>query len=574
MSSRPPAVQTAHRRTRSWALALAGSVLLALAPACGRPASGAPAVRADGVRRLVLFYTAEVHGAVEPCGCTSDPLGDISRLAALVTEARRTGAGVGLVDAGGLLYPEGKPGAKERPSADVRAAFLATQFEKMGLLGAALGETDTLAGAPGVKPARLASNVTGAGAAIRAPRVETVGGVKVGVVGVAAAETAALLGARAGDPVEAARRDTAELRRQGAEVVVLLAAVDKNVARRVARDAGADVVVLGKRVGAGMPRLERVGSAFVVAPADELQRVGKLEVVLRPGSAPAVLQDAGGREAMRLRKEELDRALDRLRVDLASWTAKPAGSSSAGDPAFVATKRREFAELQGERARLDTPWAPPSSGSYLVNELVPLRRSLRRDATVAAAMKKLDQQIAALNLKQASPPPPPEPGRAYYVGTAQCAGCHKSAMTFWKQTVHAHAWKTLVDGGKQADYKCVSCHVTGYGQVGGSTLGFTKKLESVQCETCHGPGSIHVAAEGNEEPSSVKRDTPETVCLGCHTEQHSDTFKYEPYLRDIVGPGHGAKRREALGPGETGHQLRSAALAKAKQAGAAQAKKM
>ena len=138
--------------------------------------------------------------------------------------------------------------------------------------------------------------------------------------------------------------------------------------------------------------------------------------------------------------------------------------------------------------------------------------------------------------------------------------------------MHAHAWKTLVQGGKQADYKCVGCHVTGFGQVGGSSLGFTKKLESVQCETCHGPGSAHVAGEGNEEPLAIKRDTPETVCLGCHTEQHSDTFKYEPYLRDIVGPGHGPARRQKLGAGVTGHDLRSRALAQAKFAGAAQVK--
>jgi hypothetical protein len=68
---------------------------------------------------------------------------------------------------------------------------------------------------------------------------------------------------------------------------------------------------------------------------------------------------------------------------------------------------------------------------------------------------------------------------------------------------------------------------------------------------------------------AIKRDVPETVCLGCHTEQHSDTFQFEPYLRDIVGPGHGQKRRKVLGPGTTGHDLRSAALARAKSSGQA-----
>ena len=83
--------------------------------------------------------------------------------------------------------------------------------------------------------------------------------------------------------------------------------------------------------------------------------------------------------------------------------------------------------------------------------MVPLRRSLRRDNAVVTAMKKLDRQIATLNLKQAVPPPPFEPGRAHYVGSAKCVSCHKSATTFWKQTVHAHAWKEMFDAFLRAD---------------------------------------------------------------------------------------------------------------------------
>ena len=113
--------------------------------------------------------------------------------------------------------------------------------------------------------------------------------------------------------------------------------------------------------------------------------------------------------------------------------------------------------------------------------------------------------------------------------------------------MHASAWKTLVDGGKQDDYKCIGCHVTGYGQVGGSSLGHTERLRDVQCEICHGPGSIHVAEKGLEEPPAVHRETPASTCTACHTEQHSDTFQYEAYLRDILGPGHGARRAQEAG---------------------------
>jgi len=539
--------------------------------------AGRPAGAAGGERRVILFYSAEVHGTVEPCGCTSDPLGDISRLATVMADARRTGARVGLVDAGGLLYPEGSLSAKERPSAELRAAFLAREMDRLGLVGAGLAETDLSPGAEPaqaqarLRPKRLASNIAGAGDAVRSPVLQKLGAVTVGVLGVAEPAVAQALGGKATDMTQAVQRDAGELRKRGAEVVVLLAPVDKNTARKLARDANVDVVVLGKRVGKGMARAERVGRALLVAPADELQRVGRLEIVLRGAAAAGTaveLADAGGPDAIKLRREELSRSIERLQANLQSWTAAggAAGTADGTDGQFVAAKKHELADLQAEQAKLSAPWSPPAAGSYVVNTLIPLRRSLRRDATVASTMKSLDKAIAASNLKQATPPPPAEPGRASYVGMARCAGCHKAAVTFWNHTVHAQAWKTLVEGGKQADYKCVSCHVTGFGQVGGSSLGFTKKLESVQCEVCHGPGSLHVLGEGNEQPLAIKRDTPETVCLGCHTEQHSDTFSYVPYLRDIVGPGHDAKRRQDLGPGKTGHELRSAALAQAKLA--------
>jgi hypothetical protein len=189
-------------------------------------------------------------------------------------------------------------------------------------------------------------------------------------------------------------------------------------------------------------------------------------------------------------------------------------------------------------------------------------------------MLKLDGDIGRLNLRAAAPPPPSEPGRPYFVGMDKCASCHKGAAAFWSKTVHARAWQTLVEGGKSADYRCVSCHVTGYGQVGGSSLGHARKLENVQCENCHGPGSAHVAAKGLEEPASVHREVPATTCTACHNEHHSDTFNYEAYLRDILGPGHGAEARKRLGNGPTGHELRAAAVARGKVAGEAQLKKM
>lgn len=526
----------------------------------------APQTRQATERRAVILYTAETHGTLEPCGCTSDPLGDFARVTALVRREAGGKKSAVLVDAGGFLFPTGEIAPARQAAARLRAKFLAEQMVKLPFGGMALGISDLALGNDAVAPKRLAANLESAPfvkACIEPSRIVEVGRIRIGVAGVVEPETAARAGLKARDPAEAARAEVARLRADGAEVVILLAPFERPAARALARTAGADFVVVGKNVGAGMARAESVGQATLVAPADELQRVGRLEIVLRGNDsrqASAPLPDAGGAAQSKARRAELDEQLTQLERNLARWQ-----SDKSSDPAFLAAKIRERDELREERRKLgDGAWQPPTTGSYFVNTLIPIRRSLPRDPTLSADMRKLDRAVGEANLRTAEPPVPAEPGRAFYVGDKNCVSCHKPAARFWKKTVHAQAWKTLVEVGKEAHDDCVSCHVTGYGEVGGTSLGHTRGLQDVQCEVCHGPGSIHVEKKGKETPFAGRLQTPESVCVHCHNEKHSDTFQYQAYLRDVLGPGHGEDARDKLGDGPTGKSLRRAAEARAK----------
>ena len=514
-------------------------------------------------RRVVIFYTAEAHGKLEPCGCTSDPLGDFARVTALVrSTAGRTKSAI-LVDAGNLVYAEAEASPKMLPVAELRSRFIADEITKLPFGGSALGESDCLHGKDNVMPKRLAVNLPPSGFT-ETSRLLDVGGVRIGVLGIADPAAAAKLGFAADDPSETSKREVVRLRAAGAEIVLLLAPVERPIARSLARTTGADFVVVGKNVGQGTATAEVAGSGYIVSPADEMQRVGRLEIVLRgmrKTPTPEPLLDGGSAEQQKLHLVDLDRRLQRLDADLAQWRAE-----ATSDRAFVAGKERERENLASERARLAArPWQAPTSGSYFVNSLIPIRRTLPRDPALAASMHKLDRAIGAASLRMAEPPPPAEPGRAFYVGQDKCVSCHKPAARQWKHTIHAQAWKTLVDVSKEAHEDCVSCHVTGYGEVGGSSLGYTRGLQNVQCETCHGPGSIHVEKRGKESPLAVITKTPESVCVRCHNEKHSDTFEYKAYLRDVLGAGHGELARDDLGDGPTGHSLRHAAEVKARR---------
>jgi hypothetical protein len=192
-------------------------------------------------------------------------------------------------------------------------------------------------------------------------------------------------------------------------------------------------------------------------------------------------------------------------------------------------------------------------------------RRLPCDPEIVARKRALDTAIATANLAgAAAEPPTPAPGKPGFAGIEECGFCHKAAVDFWKKTRHASAWETLEEAGKQANRDCVGCHVTGWQEPGGATLARNEALRDVQCETCHGPASLHVDADGKERPRSVTLAPEADLCATrCHTPEHSDTFQLEAYLRDVTGPGHGERLRKALGAGPTGHELRSAALAKA-----------
>jgi hypothetical protein len=538
-----------------WLLVLAAAAAAGCTSSNGKPKSAGGS--GDG-ERLVLFATTEVKGQLEPCGCNSDPMGDISRIVKLVADARAGGQPVVVVDAGSLLYPRDMSGdvAPEDQQFLLRGELLAKIYGEKLHAAVGLGPFDM--GKGPVAPARLAANVAPGGVVTRAePQVVQAGKVKVGVFGVAA--PSAVKGAT--DPAAAATAAIAQLRKEGAEVVVALAHMQKKDARKLAGDVkGIDFLIVGQNAPSEPGKVsdvaDQVGSTWLVQPANRGQVVSRLEIAVRGGGGP--FSDAIGPARVPI----LEARLADARAELAKFE-----KDSSADADFVRLKRGEVVTLEKDLAGLrGSPLRLPASGSWFTLEQVRIKRKLACDPETQAAKKAVDKQVGQANLEAArkkGPQPKPPRGTAGYVGMEECGFCHKDAVAFWKETVHARAWKTLVDDGKDLDYDCVKCHVTGWEQPGGSNLAFNESLRDVQCEVCHGPGSLHVAADGKEKKSSLVRATPEDVCIRCHNKEHSDTFEYKAYLRDVTGKGHGEAFRATLGEGPVGHKLRAAALEKA-----------
>lgn len=555
------------------------AALGSLTSACRQPGSpavlpatapAAPAAPTSGSTALNLWFATRVQNTTEPCGCTSEPLGDVSRVVALL---RANGARSMLLDAGGLRYKPTPLPAEKQPQARLKADFLEATWRELGaVLMLQPADLQGAQGAGELTP-RLATNVEGL-PSDRQLRyvVRELDGVRIGIMGLADPNSAWPGGLRVSDPLPAATRALEELRAQQVAITIALTGLPRDATRRLARRLPTlDIAVAGgdDSLAEGVARPELVGKTLLIVPASEAQRLVRVQLQRGPsGSVGTTLRPTENQR--RERADQLRAEEAQLVARLAALQANPAAEAD-----FVRATQTELASTRSELATLSQP-LPPSSEPHLLAELIAIGRGLPRDPAVAQGMQALDRRIGEANLAAVGKPAAALAGQPSYVGVAGCVGSchfHDDAVAFWQKTRHGQAFSTLVRAGKELSYDCVGCHAVGFDEPGGSNLrtliawqraamGAPPKdspdLRDVGCEVCHGPGSAHAAAP-SKNPIGTRKPVQDR-CLVCHTKDHSDTFDWLPYLRDILGDGHGAERRASLPPGPTGHELRSAAL--------------
>jgi hypothetical protein len=127
------------------------------------------------------------------------------------------------------------------------------------------------------------------------------------------------------------------------------------------------------------------------------------------------------------------------------------------------------------------------------------------------------------------------PGAAepQFVGHSKCKVCHLSEHKVWMASAHAKALEVLKPEDRSKP-ECLACHTTGHGKPAAPGA----DLAGVQCESCHGPGSLYKAASvmnkakyqadraaAHKASVDLGLITPtEQTCTSCHNSK-SPTFK-------------------------------------------------
>jgi hypothetical protein len=199
--------------------------------------------------------------------------------------------------------------------------------------------------------------------------------------------------------------------------------------------------------------------------------------------------------------------------------------------------------------------------------------------------------------------------KVVFVGSDRCKGCHTHQMEcgIWEAVIpgskkkhsHAKAFEALEKAAKkpslrQFDPECVVCHTIGYGFKSGYFGEKESTLKNVGCESCHGPGSLHVSAQDNQtylpalSPWKLNKDgkydknavlpsadklqkgfnalAPDEqrifknvneLCQKCHDTDNDPTFKFETFWpriqhgrgkKPVVPPQPAAQNNNAAGP--------------------------
>jgi hypothetical protein len=498
----------------------------------------APSTSAEvGPPTARIYLVTDLAGALEPCGCTKDQLGGLDHFGAWVKHEQQHAPNAVVLSAGPLFFMDDKLEGDRADQDRIKAQTIARVLKGLGFAAFAPGLNDWDDGGPALS--KLADGSGGAmlladGKAV----VRDVGGLKVGFVG---------YGQSRGDeanrpsPQDGVRRGVEDAKRQGAQALVALAAVGRGEAKRIA-DAVPELtaVVVGSPKSAGeanttAPQGEQVGDVLIVQAANHLQSVAVLDLYVREPLAAGRLvkfADGTGLELSR-KREEIARRIDDLHVKIAAWERDPSVA-----PRDVAARRQELADLESQREALDVR-PPPAKGSFFRYGVKEMRVALGQDPAVMADLSSYYKAVDDHNRVAFADrvPREPAPDQARYVGVDACTTCHPGPRAVWNGTSHSHAYATLADQYKEFNLECVSCHVTGYEQPGGSTVTHVDKLKDVQCEVCHGPGSKHVANPADR--SRIIAHPDPSRCLDCHHPPHVEQFDPATKMREILGPGHG-----------------------------------
>jgi hypothetical protein len=441
---------------------------------------------------LVLFYSADIHGNLEVCGCPIHPLGGVARRMGYINAFHRRSpeAAIVMADVGRIFADEKQEGSDElRPDARLMNDWIVRANDLMNLEIVNLSYRD-LPYAGGLllpdaklKPERSALvsanvKVTDGTRENASPYIiKTVTGkrlklpLRIAFIGLSDLPPDEFKGQVEAsgfvihDPLAAAKAALAEVYDK-ADVTVIVGYLKRGTAMKLAQqNPDLDLIINSDGSGVTLDPLQ-INNTLIVYANKETKHLGELRFYT---------DEEGVIDRFTNRYVELDEIIPDD-PQLAKMTKQA---------------RREIGDLQTRMAEAEA------------------------------------EKVAARIAKEGEPKSP-------YVTAETCGKCHVAEYKQWQNTRHAQAFAGLEKRQRPYDAACVGCHSVGYQQQGFINIKATPKFANVQCDSCHGPGAEHSA-----NPVKGKYPTPAAPasCMACHDRDNSPDFVFAKYW-PVVGHGN------------------------------------
>lgn len=437
---------------------------------------------------MVLFYSADIHGNLEVCGCPIHPLGGVARRMGYINAFRKRSpeAAIVMADVGRIFADETNGDSNElRPDARVMNDWIVRANEVMNLeivnlsyrdlpyAGTLLQpDTATPEHPKPEKSALLSANVkvTDNWRENPAPYlIKTVTGrrlklpVRIAFIGLSDLppenfkERVAANGFVINDPLAAAKHALAEVHDK-ADITVIVGYLKRSTVSKLAQqNDDLDLIINSDGSGVTLDPLE-INNTLIVYATKETKHLGELRFYT---DAEGVV------ERFTNRYVELDEIIP-------------------DDPQLAKMTKQARQEI----------------------------------GAVQTKMAEAEAELVAAKIAKEGVPKSP------FVTSETCGKCHVAEYQLWQKTLHAQAFVGLEKRQRVYDAACVGCHSVGYQQQGFINIKATPKFANVQCESCHGPGAEHSA-----KPVKGQYPTPAAPasCVVCHDRDNSPDFVFAKY---------------------------------------------
>jgi len=502
---------------------------------------------------LLLMYTGNVHGYIEPCGCSAGQIGGIDRLAGYIHKERLSRPDTSLHIDSGDLFAEGViTDANKVQQLRVKAESFLEAWGEIGCDAIGVGEAEISLGIKQLQELTEASGVPFLASNI----VDTKGdhplttsmilersGMKIGLISLIASKLEeAQVNKDKETPLGVHRVDKL-LHTQGFRLQPWQDRADELIAElRPQVDMLFCVSHLGfkrnKLLAQKHPELDLIfgghfydseGPTAVIDDTPVLtsmvkgSRVGRMEWWLEDKDkylaasnqgVPGKLVDHSERIVMETQRDASRQAYQ----DLAGLEQK------YGTEKWTDKRRTEGSLYYSASSRLLEMGDAPVE-NYFSHAQIPMHTGIPRSDLALAAVDEYHIATDAYWAAQRPGALPPIETKGVFAGAEACQSCHAEQYEFWLGTRHSRAFATLEATDQESDAECIGCHTIGYQMEGGfDRPSRAQGYENVQCAACHGGGLSHMA--GGMSPM-----LPGLISLGymgcvrCHRDEHDPLFE-------------------------------------------------